>query len=65
MSDWIARYFEHFGLTFGTLIILGIGIIIFLIVAFIAERRTRVIFPDRKKKEGDDGGFLDFSDDDD
>ena len=63
--DFIDKYFDFFGLTAGVLIILGIGILIFLIVAIIAERRTRVLFPDRKKKPGEDDGFLDFGDDDD
>ena len=55
-------FFAKFCLTAGVLIILAIGILIFLVVAIIAERRTRVLFPDRNKEPGDDGGFLNFDD---
>ena len=58
-------FFAQFGLTAGVMIILGIGILIFLIVAIIAERKTRVLFPDRKKRPGESDGFLNFDDDDD
>lgn len=58
-------YFEQFGLTAGVLIILGIGILIFLVVAIIAERKTRILFPERKRKPGEDEGFFNFDDDDD
>lgn len=57
-------YFAQFGLTAGVLIILGIGILIFLVVAIIAERKTRILFPERKRKPGDDGSFFNFDDDD-
>ena len=59
----IDEFFDYFGLTAGVLIILGVGILIFLIVALIAERRTRILFPNHKKKRGE-GSFLDFDDDD-
>ena len=55
---------EQIGLTATILIVLGIGILIFLIVAIIAERKTRILFPERPKRPGE-GGFLDFDDDDD
>ena len=58
-------YFEQFGLTAGVLIILGIGIVIFLIVALIAERKTRILFPDRKRRRGEDDSFFNFDDDED
>ena len=56
-------FFAKFGLTAGVLIILAIGILIFLVVAIVAERKTRILFPDRNQAEGDDGGFLNFDDD--
>lgn len=68
--DFLNTFFEHFGLTGGVLIILGAGIVIFLIVAIIAERKTKLLFPNRAKKqdeEEDDSfsfDFLDFDDDD-
>ncbi len=59
-------FFDKVGLTGGVLIILGIGILIFLIVAIVAERKTRVLFPDRKRRGNSDGdSFLNFDDDDD
>ena len=60
----IEEFFDTVGLTAGILIILGIGIVIFLIVAVIMEVRTRSLFPDRPKRPGE-GGIFDFSDDDD
>ena len=57
--------FDKFGLTGGVMIVLGAGLLIFLIVAIVAERKTRILFPDRKKRPGDDDGFLNFDDDDD
>lgn len=58
--------FDKVGLTGGVLIVLGIGILIFLIVAIIAERKTRILFPDRKRRgDSGDDGFLNFDDDDD
>ena len=48
------------------MIILGVGILIFLIVAIVAERKTRVLFPDRKRRgSSDSDGFLNFDDDED
>lgn len=58
-------FFNQFGLTTGVLIILGIGILIFLIIAIIAERKTRILFPDRKRRGNSDDGFFNFDDDDD
>ncbi len=58
--------FDSVGLTGGVLIILGVGILIFLIVAIVAERKTRVLFPDRKRRgSSDSDGFLNFDDDED
>ena len=48
--------FDKFGLTGGVMIVLGVGLLIFFIVAVVAERKTR---------PGDDDGFLNFDDDDD
>ncbi len=58
--------FDSVGLTGGVLIILGVGILIFLIVAIVAERKTRVLFPDRKRRgSSDSDSFLNFDDDED
>lgn len=57
-------FFEYFGLTGGVLIILGVGIVVFLLVAIIMERRTKMLFPERQKGE-DDNGFLSFKDSED
>ena len=58
-------FFDSVGLTGGVLIILGIGILIFLIVAIVAERKTRILFPDRKRRgDSDSDSFLNFDDDD-
>ena len=46
------------------MIVLGAGLLIFLIVAIVAERKTRILFPDRKKRPGESDGFLNFDDDD-
>ncbi len=66
--NFLNQYFDHFGLTAGVLIIIGVGILIFLVVAIIAERRTKVLFPSRQKKEDDDDrfsfDFLNFDDED-
>ena len=56
--------FDKFGLTGGVMIVMGCGILIFLVVAMIAERKTRVLFPDRKKRPGESDGFLNFDDED-
>ena len=66
--NFLDKYFEYFGLTAGVLIIIGIGILIFLIVAIIAERRTKTLFPSRAKKTDDEEDsfnfdFLNFDDD--
>lgn len=58
-------FFNQFGLTTGVLIILGVGILIFLIIAIIAERKTRILFPDRKRRGNSDDSFFNFDDDDD
>lgn len=57
-------FFNQFGLTTGVLIILGVGILIFLIIAIIAERKTRILFPDRKRRGNSDDSFFNFDDDD-
>ena len=57
--------FDKFGVTGGVMIVLGVGLLIFFIVAVVAERKTRILFPDREKRPGDDDGFLNFDDDDD
>lgn len=58
--------FDQVGLTGGVLIVLGVGILIFLIVAIVAERKTRILFPDRKRRGNSaDDGFLNFDDDED
>lgn len=57
------QYFETLGLTGGVLVIFGIGIVIFLLVAVILELKTRKLFPDRKTKRGE-GGLFDFDDED-
>lgn len=57
-------FFEYFGLTGGVLIILGVGILLFLLVAVILERRTKMLFPERTKQEDSDD-FLSFGDTDD
>ena len=56
--------FDKFGLTGGVMIVLGAGLLIFLIVAIVAERKTRILFPYRKKRPGESDGFLNFDDDD-
>ena len=60
----IEQYFNTMGITNGTLIILGVGILIFLLIAILLEHRTRMIFPDRKKRDDDDEGLFDLFDDD-
>lgn len=60
----IDQYFDYFGITAGILIIVGVGLVFFLIVAYILERRTRLIFPDRKRSD-DDFSLFDDDDDDD
>ena len=59
----LEQYFETLGLTWGVLLILGIGIVVFLIVAIVLERATRKKFPERPAPD-DDGAFLSFDDDD-
>ena len=63
-EEYVDKYFEYFGLTGGVLLILAVGIVLFLAIAFIAERKTKALFPDRKRRGDDDGGFFDFDDDD-
>lgn len=62
-SKLLDQYFETLGLTGGVLVIFGIGIVIFLLVAVILELKTRKLFPDRKTKRGE-GGLFDFDDED-
>lgn len=58
------QYFDYFGLTGGVLIIIGAGLLLFLLVAVILERRTKILFPERPKPQEDDD-FLSFDDADD
>lgn len=61
------EYFNYFGLTGGVLIIIGIGLVLFLLVAIILERRTKLLFPERSKpktSESSDDDFLSIDDDD-
>lgn len=60
--DFTNRYFDFFGLTWGVLIIIGAGVLVFLLVAVILERRTKLIFPNRDANGDED---FDFDDDDD
>ena len=62
--EMLDQYFDTLGLTGGVLLILGIGIVFFLLVAMVLEMRTRKAFPNRKKR-GDDEGLFGFGDDDD
>ena len=59
----IEQYFDTFGITAGILIIVGVGLVLFLLIAIILERRTRILFPERQKRS-DDESFFDFGDDD-
>lgn len=61
------EYFNYFGLTGGVLIIIGIGLVLFLLIAMILERRTKLLFPERGKpqaSEPSDDDFLSIDDDD-
>lgn len=60
----IDQYFDTFGITAGILIIVGIGLVLFLLIAIILEHKTRILFPERQKRS-DDESFFDFDDDDD
>lgn len=60
------EYFNYFGLTEGVLIIIGIGLVLFLLVAIILERRTKLLFPERgkpKASDSPDDDFLSIDDD--
>lgn len=58
------EYFAYFGLTGGVLLIIGVGLVIFLLIAVILERRTKLLFPERHKpKAKSDDDFLSFDDD--
>ena len=60
------EYFAYFGLTGGVLLIIGIGLLIFLLVAIILERRTKLLFPERHKPASkSDDDCLSFDDDED
>ncbi len=60
------EYFAYFGLTGGVLLIIGIGLLLFLLIAIILERRTKLLFPERHKpKSNADDDFLSFDDDED
>lgn len=54
-------YFEYFGLTGGVLLIIGAGLLLFLVIAVILERRTKMLFPEREKPKADDSSS--FEDD--
>ena len=58
--DFIKQYFDFFGLTWGVLIIIGVGILIFLLVAIILEHRTKLIFPNRPDSDDDDDDDFEF-----
>lgn len=62
----IDTYFDYFGLVPGVLMVVGAGILIFFLVAVIAERRTRILFPNRPKtaNEDDSFDFFDMDEDD-
>jgi hypothetical protein len=55
-------FFDYFGLTGGVLIIIGAGLVLFLLVAVILEHRTKLLFPQRGQSEADDD-FLSFDED--
>ncbi|MEI3376837.1 MAG: DUF6724 family protein [Coriobacteriales bacterium] len=60
------EYFAYFGLTGGVLLIIGIGLLLFLLIAIILERRTKMLFPERHKpKSKADDDFLSFDDEED
>ena len=51
-----------FGTRSGVLALIGGGIVLFLIIAFVLERKTRKLFPEHERSEDD---FTLFDDDDD
>ena len=58
------EYFAYFGLTGGVLLIIGVGLLLFLLIAIILERRTKLLFPERQKPKAEsDDDFLSFDDD--
>ena len=60
------EYFAYFGLTGGVLLIIGVGLLLFLLIAIILERRTKLLFPERHKPASkSDDDFLSFNDDED
>lgn len=60
------EYFAYFGLTGGVLLIIGVGLLIFLLIAVVLERRTKMLFPERHKPESQaDDDFLSFDDEED
>lgn len=60
------EYFAYFGLTGGVLLIIGVGLLLFLLIAIILERRTKLLFPEcQKPKAESDDDFLSFDDDED
>ena len=60
------EYFAYFGLTGGVLLIIGVGLLLFLLIAIILERRTKLRFPERQKPKAEsDDDFLSFDDDED
>lgn len=59
----IEEYFNYFGNTAGVLIIVGAGLLLFLLIAFVLELRTRKMFPERAKSD-DDYDLFGFDDED-
>lgn len=57
------QFFDYFGLTYGVLIILGVGLLIFLLIAVVLERRTKILFPERQKTKS--SGFFDDDEEED
>ena len=63
----IDEFFSYFGLTYGVLIIIGVGLIVFLLIAMLLEHRTKILFPERSRPKDDkdlDDDFLSFGNDD-
>lgn len=59
----LEEYFGYFGLTGGVLLIIGVGLVLFLVIAVILEHRTKLLFPERGKGKSSDD-FLSFDEDD-
>ena len=60
------EYFAYIRLTGGVLLILLAGLHLYLLIAIILERRTKLLFPERQKPKAEsDDDFLPFDDDED